>query len=245
MMTNTMHYHPHYCQEEFRRPQHWCCHESIRANVDTISRSSSILSTAPQMDIPCFDRCEIEVGPQVLGQGAFSQVHSVVRLHLKSDNQTGVTSVARCRSHIFAEEVACQKRSLYVLKHLRGDLVGNKDDFESAAIDLCIEVKFLTRLNHPNIVKVRGLAGGWTSAFAYRHDGFFIVMDRLEPLDHRIHRWRDRLYRYPERGQVSIARKIDYAYQVADAISYLHDRRIIFRHAEPKLKLELLSRCID
>jgi serine/threonine protein kinase len=115
------------------------------------------------------------------------------------------------------------------MKHLRGDLVGNKEDFESAAIDLCIEVKFLTRLNHPNIVKVRGLANGGTNAFAVRHDGFFIIMDRMEPLDHRIHRWKDRLYRCPDREQVSLSRKIDYASQIADAISYLHDHRIIFR----------------
>jgi serine/threonine protein kinase len=229
MMSNMLQYHHHYCQEEFRHPQHWYCHEAIQTKVDSISRGSAFLSTTPQTDIPCFDRCEVEVGPHVLGQGAFSQVHSVARLHLKPGGQTSVKSSVHCRKQSLAEQIAGQGRSHYAMKHLREDLVGNKEDFESAAIDLCIEVKFLTRLNHPNIVKVRGLANGWTGAFADRHDGFFIIMDRMEPLDHRIQRWRDRLYRCPERGQVSLARKIDYASQIADAISYLHDRRIIFR----------------
>ena len=234
MMANMMGYYSPTKEElvHAQQQQLWYRNDDLRAmastvqkKVETISQGSGFLSSAPQTEIPCFDRCDIEVAPHILGQGAFSQVYSITSLHLNGDNNGSTFH----RKRSLAEHASGHGRAPYALKQLRGDLVGNKDDLESAAIDLCIEVKFLTRLNHPNIIKVRGLANGWTSAFSNRHDGFFIIMDRLEPLDVRVSRWRDRLYRFPDARQPSLSRKIHYASQVADAISYLHDRRIIFR----------------
>lgn len=201
---------------------------SVHEKVESISQSSGFLSSTSQTGIPCFDRCDVDVDPRMLGQGAFSSVYAVTHLHLNGDNVKGT---AFHRKRYLAEHASGHGygRSPFALKQLRGDLMGDKENFENAAIDLCLEVKFLTRLNHPNIIKVRGLANGWTSAFSNRHDGFFIIMDRLEPLDVRIDRWRDRLYRFPGTKQPSLTRKMHYASQVADAISYLHDRRIIFR----------------
>ena len=201
---------------------------SVHEKVESISQCSDFLRSACQTGIPCFDRCDIDVVPHRLGQGAFSSVYAVTRIHVKGDNVKGASLHRKQHLADYVSRYA-YGRSPFALKQLRGDLMGDKENFENAAIDLCLEVKFLTRLNHPNIIKVRGLANGWTSAFSNRHDGFFIIMDRLESLDVRIDRWRDRLYRFPGARQPSLSRKLHYASQVADAVCYLHDHRIIFR----------------
>jgi serine/threonine protein kinase len=229
-----MPHHHHYPQH----PPQWCGYEvvrglasSVQEKVDNISHNSSFLKTQPDFP-PCFDLCELGLGP-ILGSGAFSQVQAVTHFQLRHEipqsrgHLSGSSSYHRKLRLAEHTRISGHGRAPYAIKHLRPDLVG--EDLESAAVDLCIEVKFLTRLNHPNIVKVRGLANEGTNAFDSRRDGFFIIMDRLEPLDHRIHRWRDRAYRFPDCRPVSLTRKMDYASQVADAMDYLHDRRIIFR----------------
>ena len=193
---------------------------NVKERVEEIAQSSRFLRTVhPQTNIPLFDRREIEA-LQILGTGGFSQVRLIANFHLYRDGDKRKRSLA---------EYARQGRAQYALKHLRPELVRNLEDFESAAIDLSMEVHFLTRLNHPNIVKVRGLAKGGTDSLGCSHDGYFIVMDRLEPLDARIHRWRDRLYRFPGYRPVSFGRKINYGLQIADAIAYLHENAIIYR----------------
>lgn len=236
MVSNMQHYTP---TLQPQHPQQWYGHDDVRGlasavqeKVENVSQKSYFLKQT-QPDRPCcFDLCELGLGP-VLGSGAFSQVHAIARFQLRhgivQSSKGGHSRSSYHRKLRLAEHTrfSGHGRAPYAVKHLRPDLVG--EDLESAAIDLCIEVKFLTRLNHPNIVKVRGLANGGTSAFATRRDGFFIIMDRLEPLDHRIHRWRDRHYRFPDFRPASLSRKMDYASQVADAVDYLHDSRIIFR----------------
>jgi len=203
----------------------------IHEKAETIAQSSGFLSSIPHSEVPLLDRCDIEVAPHVLGKGAFSEVYPITNLHSRNhwDNKN-MENVERLRANFYRRLASGHHhQTAYALKQLRRDLAGKQEDFESAAIDLCIEAKFLTRLNHPNIIKVRGLAKGWTSAFAKRHDGFFLVMDRLEPLDTRIARWRDRLYHFPGARQPTFSRKMHYSLHVAAAIIYLHDRRIIFR----------------
>lgn len=194
---------------------------TVNEKVNEISQASSFLSSAPQhTKVPLFDRGEIHVG-KFLGSGGFSQVHLVSGIYLRSDDNDDRKRLA---------EQAYEERAQYALKHLRPELTESSDDFESAAIDLCVEVAFLTRLDHPNIIRVRGLARGDINAFSSGHDGYFIIMDRLEPLDARIHRWRDRHCHFPGYRPVSLARKLNYASQIANALRYLHEHRIIFRY---------------
>lgn len=236
-MANTMAYYFPTIEGLAEEQQQWCNNVnddlrsmslSVHEKVESIAQSSAFLSSpCHQTGIPCFDRCDIDVAPHMLGQGAFSSVYAITRIHVYGNDTKGAVfhrkrNLADCASGY------AYGRSPFALKQLRGDLMRDRENFENAAIDLCLEVKFLTRLNHPNIIKVRGLANGWTSAFS-KQDGFFIIMDRLESLDVRINRWRDRFCRFPEAKQPSLSRKMSYASQVADAISYLHDQRIIFR----------------
>ena len=45
------------------------------------------------------------------------------------------------------------------MKHLRHDLASKRRKFTHAAADLVLEAKYLHKLDHPNIIKMRGWAG--------------------------------------------------------------------------------------
>ena len=56
--------------------------------------------------------------------------------------------------------------------------------------DLALEAEFLASLNHPHIIKLRGMAFDGTSGFENGPTGYFLIIDRLfETLDDRIKSW--------------------------------------------------------
>ena len=107
---------------------------------------------------------ELHIG-RLLGQGAFSEVHEVK--YNKHDGKT------------------------YAMKHLKGKLMSQPDNFRLAAAELAVEAHMLASFEHPNIIKVRGWAANGVASFATgKHDSFFLLLDRLdETLDRRIDRW--------------------------------------------------------
>ena len=124
--------------------------------------------------------------------------------------------------------------STYAVKCLKPELLekSNPNAFLDAATDLVIEAKYLFKLDHPNILKVRGLAKGWEAAFANgEYDSFFILTDRLEEtLNQRIKRWK--------RGEIleenTLEQKLKIGLQVAHALSYLADRNLVYRDLKPQ-----------
>lgn len=55
---------------------------------------------------------------------------------------------------------------------------------------MALEAEFLASLNHPHIIKLRGVAYDGPSGFAKGPTGYFLIIDRLfETLDGRIKRW--------------------------------------------------------
>mmetsp|Transcript_18978 Transcript_18978/g.24431 ORF Transcript_18978/g.24431 Transcript_18978/m.24431 type:complete len:622 (+) Transcript_18978:187-2052(+) len=132
----------------------------------------------------------------------------------------------------------------YALKHLRRGLTKEPERFERAAIDLVLEAQLLLAMDHPNIISLRGGSGQGVAGYeSGRHTGFFIIIDRLpETLEDRILSWRASLRKYKNRfklpwGKVKYSSKMDFvlcerlqvAHDVAAALEYMHDRRIINR----------------
>ena len=124
--------------------------------------------------------------------------------------------------------------SMYAVKCLKPELLekSNPNAFLDAATDLVIEAKYLSKLDHPNILKVRGLPRGYEKAFANgEYDSFFILTDKLEEtLNQRIKRWK--------RGEAfeenTLEQKLKIGLQVADALSYLADRNLVYRDLKPQ-----------
>eukprot|EP00529_Nitzschia_sp_RCC80_P016937 CAMPEP_0113451698 /NCGR_PEP_ID=MMETSP0014_2-20120614/6471_1 /TAXON_ID=2857 /ORGANISM="Nitzschia sp." /LENGTH=659 /DNA_ID=CAMNT_0000343059 /DNA_START=541 /DNA_END=2520 /DNA_ORIENTATION=- /assembly_acc=CAM_ASM_000159 len=145
------------------------------------------------------DRSQIVVG-ELLGEGGFSSVYEVRNIfHNRSDDD---------HDHDFnamGEDEQQEPKCDYVIKHLRRDVVmpqsspshchsnnRSRSKFYSAAADIVWEARCLAALDHPNIIKLRGVAKGDVQCFGDgTHDSYFLMLDRLdETLTHQLHRWR-------------------------------------------------------
>ena len=158
-----------------------------------------------------------------LGQGAFSEVHSVSIL-----DEDG--------SSVLHHDAG-------VMKHLKADLLSNPKRFHQAAADLILETKFLSRLDHPNIIKIKGYAADGISSFSGgKHDSYFIVLEEVQmTLGDRIRQWKhddeeemESSSKRKNKNRVShLEEKIQYSIQIANAIEYLHNHNIIYRDLKP------------
>lgn len=139
----------------------------------------------------------------------------------------------------------CMPTCRYAVKHLKSSLADDEDKFEKAAIDLALEAQLLQSIDHPHIVRLRGLPAYGAKAFQTgKCDEYFLVLDCIpETLDDRFFTWRQSLRKYKSRSKSWLFNKRKYlgkarnlfndrlqsAHDLASALEYLHSRRIIYR----------------
>lgn len=225
----------------------------IHSLVERLTKRSAFLhGDSFESDVALLSREEVHTG-ELLGQGNFSNVFEVSDLRICPEqqlkkmhgfpkaHQSQTTSKAmdgeeaeQRRARLKSDLRRNDGRKAYAIKCLKPELLDEPSPklFLEAATDLVIEAKYLSRFNHENILKLRGMAQGWESAFADgEYDSFFIVVDRLEEtLNKRIKRWRNGELR----EENTIMRKLPIARQLASALSYLADRQLLFRDCKPQ-----------
>lgn len=188
------------------------------------------------MTLPVFHRSEIITG-SILGSGGFSDVLEVIGFQLDERLSQRLTSEQNeLRERMAANAIdPMNGEGRYAIKQLQSRLIqensNNLRNFELAAADLAVEIAYLSRLHHPNILAIRGLPYRGIKAYLDgSHDSYFFICDRLmDTLEQRM----NHVWNQPDK-HVGIVQKAQYALQLAEALRHLHEHRIIFRDLKPQ-----------
>jgi serine/threonine protein kinase len=194
--------------------------------AQVVASSSYVQRHCSLYQLPRFERDDFVVG-DLIAFGGFSNVYEIERFKVDSE---------------LTEEPESQQQR-YVIKHLNPKLAYNPKKLVVGAKDLVMEAHFLSALNHENIISLRAWSAAGIAGFAAvgRADGFFLVLDRLDvTLAKRISHWRedDKQRKTLIKGRNSEKSKLlnlrlKTAIDIASAVTYLHERRILFRDLKP------------
>ena len=189
-------------------------------------------------EIALFDIDEIEVGSK-LGSGGYNDVFEITGFKPKQDRMLGKNRRLKkhhqeARKFLIERAVREETGELgYAIKHVKASLLLDKERFECGAMDLEQEAEFLSTLDHPNILKVRGWAtNGYESYFKqHRHDAYFLIVDRLtETLTDRIERWAKD---FEAGSNELLIDQLKVASSISHALEYLHNKGIVYRDLKP------------
>jgi serine/threonine protein kinase len=133
-----------------------------------------------------------------------------------------------------------QRRRWYALKCLNRNSITDSKRLVRATSDLAMEATLLSRLNHENIIQLYGENiqrhnNKDSKETSFRQPGNFLVLQCMkQTLDGLIRTWAS----LPEKSITnvpSISQRIQYyGVGIANAVAYLHSKRILFRDLKPQ-----------
>lgn len=194
-----------------------------------------------QQDVALFSAREVEIGKK-LGSGGFCNVFEIHALKADQDTSVKLTSRQDTARQLVVENMSNTPtpESQYAVKFLKPELSRNPKLVRVASRDLETEVRILSRISHPNIISIQG-----RSLPEQDNDLCFLIMDRLdETLVDRLDDWKIEAKRL-HKGMVGrlglrwlqkrhfLAERLEVATEIASALEYLHENRMIYRDLKP------------
>lgn len=125
----------------------------------------------------------------------------------------------------------------YVLKSVNKEV--DKITYMKGNVDIAMEAKFLSVLNHANIIDLVGVSRSKPCT-----PGYFLILEKMtETLGSRIKRWMDRermcqgIFGHLSGGKRKEAElyheRIAASYDIANGLYYLHSKNIVYRDLKP------------
>ena len=193
--------------------------------AQVVASSAFVQANCRLNKLPRFERGDLNFG-NLIAFGGFSNVYELESFNVDSE---------------LNNEEAEKEGRKYVIKHLNPKLAITPKKLVVGAKDLVMEAHFLSALQHENIISLRGWSEPGIEGFARagRADGFFLILDRLNyTLAKQISFWREEAKAQKgllkgRSSKQSVQVRVGVALQVAKAVEYLHERRILFRDLKP------------
>lgn len=189
-----------------------------------------------------FDIDEVVRGKR-LGTGGFSYVNEIDGFLPKEERNDRLISITDQETRQLLAKTAKNENSVprFAIKIIQPAMMNDDHDFRMAAGGLANEAEILSKLDHPNIIKLRGYPPDGVRAYTRteRYDGYFLILDRLdETLTDRVETWKREMKRLKnpvfvlkssKRKQGLLLERLSIARDIASALDYLHSRRIVYR----------------
>ncbi|CAB9504192.1 activated protein kinase catalytic subunit alpha-1 [Seminavis robusta] len=229
-----------------------------KMTVEAVFAQSAIVDRVGEY--PKFTKEEMQLG-KLLGKGGFGSVFEIrsftlggkkVLMNQKkgfsddlNDTDYGNASNNHQSARMFIAQHCLRNNSdaRYAVKQLSPEVISNAGMFYQGMMDMALETRFMSDIQHPNIVKIRSMA----KCEPY-DERYFIIMDRLyDTLERRIQKvWlpkakvqnsffgKNLLDRKGAKRNDLLEERVVYAFDLAAAINYLHERQILYRDIKPE-----------